>query len=184
MGHGRRQILWFGVTSHPTAEWIANQLTEACGWVTDQIAGSLLPLATAAFSGHSRFGGMVGSSQLASAEDARDTRRDPLRPELATCLLSRRFAGFRLPHGATRHFERDCDADGVECWWHHSDDRERNAAEPDQFQTQAAAGKKQLAPNRKQLGDNNDVSIRSPIMSVWGVRREKAARSTGPLILV
>jgi hypothetical protein len=21
MGHGRRQILWFGVTSHPTAEW-------------------------------------------------------------------------------------------------------------------------------------------------------------------
>jgi len=27
MGHGRRQILWFGVTSHPTAEWISNQLT-------------------------------------------------------------------------------------------------------------------------------------------------------------
>src|ERR1700741_1039331 len=32
MGHGRRQILWFGVTGHPTVEWIANQLTEACGW--------------------------------------------------------------------------------------------------------------------------------------------------------
>jgi len=32
MRHGRRQVLWFGVTSHPTAEWIANQLTEACGW--------------------------------------------------------------------------------------------------------------------------------------------------------
>src|SRR6266478_2592589 len=32
MGHGRRQILWFGETAHPTAEWIANQLTEACGW--------------------------------------------------------------------------------------------------------------------------------------------------------
>ena len=31
-GHGRRQILWFGVTVHPTAEWIANQITEACGW--------------------------------------------------------------------------------------------------------------------------------------------------------
>src|SRR5260370_22006341 len=32
MGHGRRQILWFGVTANPTAEWIANQVTEACGW--------------------------------------------------------------------------------------------------------------------------------------------------------
>ncbi len=32
VGHGRRHILWFGVTSHPTAEWIANQITEACGW--------------------------------------------------------------------------------------------------------------------------------------------------------
>src|SRR5882762_8574653 len=32
IGHGRRQLLWFGVTAHPTAEWIANQLTEACGW--------------------------------------------------------------------------------------------------------------------------------------------------------
>ena len=32
VGHGRRQILWLGVTTNPTAEWIANQLTEACGW--------------------------------------------------------------------------------------------------------------------------------------------------------
>src|SRR5258708_40264073 len=32
VGHARRQIFWFGVTAHPTAEWIANQITEACGW--------------------------------------------------------------------------------------------------------------------------------------------------------
>jgi hypothetical protein len=32
MGHGTRQVTWFGVTTHPTAEWIANQITEACGW--------------------------------------------------------------------------------------------------------------------------------------------------------
>jgi transposase InsO family protein len=32
MGHGRRQILWIGVTAHPTAEWMANQITEAYGW--------------------------------------------------------------------------------------------------------------------------------------------------------
>lgn len=32
MGYGRRQVLWCGVTAHPTAEWIANQITQACGW--------------------------------------------------------------------------------------------------------------------------------------------------------
>jgi Integrase core domain len=30
--HDRRQILWVGVTVHPTAEWISHQLTEAYGW--------------------------------------------------------------------------------------------------------------------------------------------------------
>jgi hypothetical protein len=31
--HSRRELLWPGVTAHPTAEWIAHQLTEACGLI-------------------------------------------------------------------------------------------------------------------------------------------------------
>src|ERR1039458_10636495 len=29
LGHGRRQLLWFEVTLHQTAEWLARQITEA-----------------------------------------------------------------------------------------------------------------------------------------------------------
>ena len=32
MQHGRRQMLWLGVTEHTTAERVANQLTQAIGW--------------------------------------------------------------------------------------------------------------------------------------------------------
>ena len=34
MGHGRRQLLWFAVTRHPTAEWLAQQIVEAFPWDT------------------------------------------------------------------------------------------------------------------------------------------------------
>jgi hypothetical protein len=34
LGHGRRQLLWFGVTRHPTAEWLAQQIVEAFPWGT------------------------------------------------------------------------------------------------------------------------------------------------------
>jgi transposase InsO family protein len=34
LGHGRRQLLWFEVTRHPTAEWLARQITEAFPWGT------------------------------------------------------------------------------------------------------------------------------------------------------
>ena len=30
--HHRRRIMWLGVPANSTAEWIARQLTEACGW--------------------------------------------------------------------------------------------------------------------------------------------------------
>jgi hypothetical protein len=34
VGHGRRQLLWFAVTRHPTAEWLAQQIVEAFPWNT------------------------------------------------------------------------------------------------------------------------------------------------------
>jgi len=30
--HDRRRIVWVGVTTSPTSEWIARQVREACGW--------------------------------------------------------------------------------------------------------------------------------------------------------
>ena len=32
--HGRRRLLWFAVTRHPTAEWLAQQIVEAFPWET------------------------------------------------------------------------------------------------------------------------------------------------------
>jgi len=34
IGHGRRQLLWFAVTRHPTADWLAQQVVEAFPWDT------------------------------------------------------------------------------------------------------------------------------------------------------
>jgi transposase InsO family protein len=32
LGHERRRLLWFAATRHPTAEWLARQITEAFPW--------------------------------------------------------------------------------------------------------------------------------------------------------
>src|SRR6202011_2097038 len=103
-------------------------------------------VAIAAFFGPSGFGGMVGASQLASADVAADARRDPLWPELSANLLPRRSAGVRQPHCDARHLERACDADSAECRWHHGADRSRKATELDQYQAQAAISNRQHAP--------------------------------------
>jgi hypothetical protein len=34
LGHGRRRLLWFAVTRHPNAEWLAQQITEAFPWAS------------------------------------------------------------------------------------------------------------------------------------------------------
>src|SRR5262245_21442316 len=34
VGHRRRQLLWFEVTRHPTADWLARQITEAFPWAS------------------------------------------------------------------------------------------------------------------------------------------------------
>src|SRR5262245_50673547 len=34
LGHQRRQLLGFAVTEHPTAEWLARQITESFPWDT------------------------------------------------------------------------------------------------------------------------------------------------------
>jgi transposase InsO family protein len=37
LGHGRRQLLWFEVTRHPTAERLARQIAEAFPWASAPI---------------------------------------------------------------------------------------------------------------------------------------------------
>src|SRR5512140_3087783 len=39
LGLGRRRLLWIGVTTNPTAEWLARQITEAFHW--DTVPGAL-----------------------------------------------------------------------------------------------------------------------------------------------
>ena len=47
LGHERRRLIGFGVTAHPSAEWIARQVTEALPW--DEAPRYLLADRDAAF---------------------------------------------------------------------------------------------------------------------------------------
>jgi hypothetical protein len=42
LNHRRRQILWLGVTAHPTSQWVARQLTEAFGWTKTPATSSAI----------------------------------------------------------------------------------------------------------------------------------------------
>ena len=44
LGHSRRQLLWFEVTRHPTAEWMARQITEAFPWASRRTCGKFFLL--------------------------------------------------------------------------------------------------------------------------------------------
>jgi hypothetical protein len=50
VGHGRRQLLWFAVSRHSTAEWLAQQIVEAFPWdaVTSDLFAAPLMAATGA----------------------------------------------------------------------------------------------------------------------------------------
>ena len=43
LGHGRRRLLWFAVTRHPNAEWLAQQIVEAFPWdpYVERLIGTL-----------------------------------------------------------------------------------------------------------------------------------------------
>jgi hypothetical protein len=66
--HSRRDLLWSGVTAHPSAQWIARQLTEACGWSEPppSIVIAMAPIARLSFDASQRWGG-TGSPHFGSA---------------------------------------------------------------------------------------------------------------------
>ena len=50
LGHGRRQLLWFAVTRHPTAEWLARQITDSPGTGRRHISSATTTEPLAAYS--------------------------------------------------------------------------------------------------------------------------------------
>jgi hypothetical protein len=67
--HGRRELLWFGVTAHPNAHWIAQQLTEDILFVT-----GVLPMEKPLFGALGRWAYEIDRSRHAR-HGRTDTRR-------------------------------------------------------------------------------------------------------------
>ena len=92
VGHGRRQLLWFAVTRHPTAEWLAQQIIEAFPWDTaptylvrdnDRSYGQVF-LTPAQINGNS---GPPDSTEIALAECIRRTADRHASPECLDHVL-------------------------------------------------------------------------------------------------
>jgi hypothetical protein len=82
LGHGRRHLLWFEVTRHPTAEWLARQITEAFAWAS---APTYLVRDNDGAYGH------VFSRRVM----AMGIRDRPLRPSCRACIIGTRGYDFR-----------------------------------------------------------------------------------------
>ncbi len=100
LGHGRRQLLWFEVTRHPTAEWLARQITEAFPWAS---APAYL------VRDNDRAYGHVFTSRV-RAMGIRDRPISPRSPwQNGICGTSDRHIAPRVP-GSNGHCRRDAPA--------------------------------------------------------------------------
>jgi len=74
--HSRPDHLWLGVTAHPSAEWIARQLTEACGWREPPryIVIAMAPMARLSFGASQRWGYGIARFRLALRQNGHAER--------------------------------------------------------------------------------------------------------------
>jgi hypothetical protein len=98
--HSRRELLWPGVTAHPTAEWVARQPTEAYGWQQSPrfiVATGIASMARPFAAGFEPWAFEIGRSHhdRQGKMDARrgsSDRSDGIALTLWSCLASGTFA--------------------------------------------------------------------------------------------